>query len=302
MLINFNLEKLDRLLYDFYTITGLTISVWNADFHQISFQPRQMRPFCRTIKSTEKGRLACLFCDQKLCLECSKTEKPAKHVCHAGLIDVAFPIKYKDSILGYIMFGQISQKTEDEMLQIIERLARELCLDGERLTEEYQMLIRYDENLIDAAANILKQATRYLWLSEYIDIVYDADAAKIDEYIRKNLSRNIMVDTLCREIGIPKKRLYVISHQNFGMPIGEYIGSVRIGEAKRLLETTDLSIQQVSYAVGIEDYNYFAKFFKLRVGLSPLKYRKEFPFHLHDNKTSTFGGTLGATKIPKANS
>ena len=60
------------------------------------------------------------------------------------------------------------------------------------------------------------------------------------------------------------------------MPIGEYIGSVRIGEAKRLLETTDLSIQQVSYAVGIEDYNYFAQFFKLRVGLSPLKYRKEF--------------------------
>ena len=284
MLINFNLEKLDRLLYDFYTITGLTVSVWDADFHQISFQPREMRAFCRTVKSTEKGRLACLYSDQKLCMECSQTEKPAKHICHAGLVDVAFPIKYKDSILGYIMFGQISQKNEDEMTPIIRRLSEELALDGERLTKEYQSLIRYDEDLIDAAANILKQATRYLWLSEYIDVGHDAKASQIDEYIRKNLSGHVLVDVLCRDLGIPKKRLYAISQRNFGMPIGEYIASVRLSEAKRLLETTDLPIQQISYAVGIEDYNYFAKFFKLRVGLSPLKYRKEFPFHLHDNK------------------
>ena len=39
MLINFNIEKLDKLLYDFYTITDITISACTADFHQISYQP-----------------------------------------------------------------------------------------------------------------------------------------------------------------------------------------------------------------------------------------------------------------------
>ena len=281
MLINFNIEKLDKLLYDFYTITGITISVWNADFHQLSFQPHEMRAFCRTIKSTEKGKHACFLSDRELCLACSKTEKPVKHVCHAGLIDMAFPIKYKDNILGYIMLGQISHKSEEEMQHIIKSLGKALGVNTSLLTEEYRELIKYDEILIDSAVNLLKQATRYLWLSEYIDIGYDATASKIDEYIRKNLGEDITVALLCRELNIPKKRLYAISHQNFGVPIGEHICDLRIAEAKRLLETTDLPIQQIACTVGIHDYNYFAKFFKLRVGSSPLKYRKEYPFNLH---------------------
>ena len=285
MLINFNMEKLDRLLLDFYTLTGITISVWNTDFHQISFQPREMRAFCRTVKSTEKGKHACFLSDRALCLECSKTERPTKHVCHAGLIDMAFPIKYKDDILGYIMFGQIADKSAAEMAPIIRRLGKTLGLDASRLAEEYGALERYDEVRIDAAANILKQATRYLWLSDYIDIDHDEGAAKIDEYIRAHLKESLSVDTLCHALNMPKKRLYAVSHRNFGMPIGEYIGALRIGEAKRLLESTDLSIQQIAASVGIEDYNYFAKFFKLRTGISPLKYRKGFPFNLHtDNR------------------
>ena len=281
MLINFNIEKLDKLLYDFYAITGITISVWNADFHQLSVQPREMRAFCQTIKSTDKGKRACFLSDQKLCMESCKTGKPTKHICHAGLVDLAFPIKYKNNILGYIMFGQISDKSEEEMQHVIKSLGKKLGVDTDRLTEQYRELAKYDEGLIDSSANILKLATRYLWLSEYIDIGYDATAIKIDEYIHKNLGEDITVDLLCRELNVSKKRLYAISHQNFGVPIGEHICDLRIGEAKRLLETTNLSIQQIAAAVGIQDYNYFAKFFKLRVGSSPLKYRKEFSFNLH---------------------
>ena len=283
MLINFNIEKLDKLLLDFYTLTGITISVWNTDFHQLSFQPREMCAFCRTVKSTEKGKLSCFLSDQTLCLECSKTERPTKHVCHAGLIDMAFPIKYKDDILGYIMFGQIADKSEEEMRPIIKRLGKTLGIDSDRLTEEYGALVTYDEKRMDAAANILKQATRYLWLSDYLGIGYDEGASKIDEYIRTHLCEELTINSLCHALNIPKKRLYAVAHRNFGVPIGEHVSALRIHEAKRLLETTDLSIQQVAAAVGIQDYNYFSKFFKLRVGISPLKYRKGFPFNLHEN-------------------
>ena len=281
MLINFNIEKLNSLLYDFYSITGITISVWNSEFQQLSFQPRKMCAFCRTIKSTEEGKRACFLSDQKLCLECGRTDKPSKHVCHAGLVDLAFPIKYKDTILGYIMFGQISDKSEKEMQPVIERLGKTLGIDTNVLTEGYRELIQYNEDIIDSAARILKLATRYLWLSEYIDIGHDAIASKIDEYIQTHLSEKITVSTICQAVNIPKKRLYSVSSQNFGIPIGEYITLMRINEAKRLLESTDLSIQQIACMVGIQDYNYFSKFFKLHVGTSPLKYRKQFPFNLH---------------------
>ena len=281
MIINFNVENLDKLVYDFYTITGITISVWDADFHQLSFQPREMCAYCKTIRSTEKGRLACFINDRKLCTESEKTGKPTKHICHAGLLDLAFPIKHRNNILGYIMFGQIPNKSEEEMKCVIQKLSNDLGLDTAKLTSAYQMLAKHDEKLIDSAANILKQATRYLWLSEYIDVGYDDTASKIDEYIRQNLGENITIDSLCREFRLSKKRLYAVSRENFKVPIGEHICNLRIDEAKRLLESTDLQIQQIAAKVGIFDYNYFSKFFKLRVGSSPLRYRKEFPFNLH---------------------
>ena len=87
------------------------------------------------------------------------------------------------------------------------------------LTEGYRELIQYNEDIIDSAARILKLATRYLWLSEYIDIGHDAIASKIDEYIQTHLSEKITVSTICQAVNIPKKRLYSVSSQNFGIPI-----------------------------------------------------------------------------------
>lgn len=280
MLINFNMEKLNKLLHDFYSITGIAISVWNADFQQLSVQPQEMYAFCRIIKSTSKGKQACFLSDKKICSDCSKTGKPTTHTCHAGLIDVAFPIKYKDTVLGYIMFGQIAEKSEKEMQVTIARLAKTLGVDKEALTKGYKQLIKYDENVIEAAANILKLATRYLWLSEYIDI-YDTTAASIDEYIQDHMHEDITVGLLCRVFTISKKRLYDIAYRNFGVPIWEYICTVRLNKAKHLLTSTDYPVKQIADMVGINDYNYFTKFFKARVGTSPLKYRKGFPFNIH---------------------
>ncbi len=282
MPINFNVQKLDKLLYDFYSLTGLTISVWDANFQQLSFQPKEMSAFCRCIKSTEKGKRRCFLSDQSLCMECSKTDKPTTHYCHAGLIDIAVPIKYHDSTMGYMMFGQIAAKESEEMMPRLESLSRELGLNCEELQRSYEKLLRYDRSKTDAAANILKLATRYLWLSEYIEIGYNTTATQIDDYIKTHVSEEISVKHLCTHFGLSKKRLYEISHEAFGVSIGEYVTSVRIREAKRLLTSTDYSINRIADMTGIKDYNYFSKFFKAHVGTSPSRYRKEFPFNLHD--------------------
>lgn len=278
MLINFNIEKLDKLLYDFYRITGLTISVWNAQFTQLSYQPKEMRSFCRIIKSSLEGNRRCYLSDKQLCIECGKTGKPATHYCHAGLIDTAIPIKFKNTIMGYIMFGQVIDSDKSKLNPILETLSRELDLQYNILSDSYNELEVYDEDKIISAANILKTATRSLWLSEYIEIGYNTTASKIDSYIRTHLDEALSVNRLCDEIGISKNKLYETSHQSFHMPIGEYITVARIDEAKQLLNSTDYPITQISAMVGIKNYNYFIKLFKTKVGLSPLKYRKAVQF------------------------
>lgn len=274
MLTNFNIEKLDDLLYDFYRITGLTISVWNAQFTQLSYQPKEMRSFCRMIKSSPEGRRRCFVCDQQLCMACAETGKPTTHRCHAGLIDTAIPIRYKDTVLGYMMFGQVTDTDPAALNPMLDTLSHELNIPYDRLASSYHELEVYDEERIVAAANILKTATRYLWLSEYIEIGFNTTASKIDGHIRAHLDEPLSVKRLCEEFGISKNKLYETAHQNFHMSIGEYITAARMDQAKQLLSTTDHPITQISAMVGMKNYNYFIKCFKATTGLSPLKYRK----------------------------
>ena len=59
-----------------------------------------------------------------------------------------------------------------------------------------------------------------------------------------------------------------------GVAPHEYLTSLRIEKAKDLLVHTHYSIAGIARAVGIEDQNYFSRFFKKQTGISPTEYRK----------------------------
>jgi len=62
-----------------------------------------------------------------------------------------------------------------------------------------------------------------------------------------------------------------ITNKNYS----KYLSKLRIDNACRLLESTSMSIEQIAYKTGFNDYYYFSKVFKKITGLSPLKYRKK---------------------------
>ena len=55
MVIEFEKERLEQLLSDFYKVTEMTISIWDADYNQLVFRPKEMAAFCQMIKSSPKG-------------------------------------------------------------------------------------------------------------------------------------------------------------------------------------------------------------------------------------------------------
>ena len=280
MVINFNIERLDKLLYDFYRITGLTVSVWDKNLNMLGYQPKEMCGFCRKIREYPEGKLRCFLSDKAVCEECAATGKPATRICHAGLVDNAVPIKFQNEILGYMMFGQVVSEDKKKAYPKIKKLSCDLGIEYDQLLMLYGELDTYDEEKISAAASILKMSARYLWLSEYIEIKNDPMASMVEDFVHRNISGDLGVQMICAEVGVSKNRLYRISHESFGMPIGDYIASVRVKEAKKLLTTTDLSISIICEKVGIQDYNYFSKFFKAHTGVSQTRYRRSYPFEM----------------------
>jgi AraC-like DNA-binding protein len=55
-----------------------------------------------------------------------------------------------------------------------------------------------------------------------------------------------------------------------------YLQSLRISQARRALETTDLSVEEVAHNVGYTDTSTFRRLFARTVGMSPSEYRRSF--------------------------
>lgn len=57
------------------------------------------------------------------------------------------------------------------------------------------------------------------------------------------------------------------------MNLREYINTIRIEEAKRLLLTTNHSVSDVAGMVGYDNISYFSTVFRKYAGMSPIDWR-----------------------------
>jgi transcriptional regulator GlxA family with amidase domain len=56
----------------------------------------------------------------------------------------------------------------------------------------------------------------------------------------------------------------------------DYVQTLRIEEAKQLLEAEKTPVDQIAFEVGYEDPNSFRRIFKRLVGVTPARYRQRF--------------------------
>ncbi|CAN7688600.1 helix-turn-helix domain-containing protein [Variovorax sp. LjRoot130] len=61
-----------------------------------------------------------------------------------------------------------------------------------------------------------------------------------------------------------------------GMTPMEYVQTLRIEEAKHLLETTEAPVEAIAGEVGYDDAAFFSRMFRRAVSLSPAQYRRRF--------------------------
>lgn len=97
---------------------------------------------------------------------------------------------------------------------------------------------------------------------------------KIISYINKNLSAKITLADISEMTHFSTVYCDTVFGNEVGQPIIDFLISRRIEQAKKLLMDQTIPLQKLSALVGFEDYNYFSRVFKRRVGISPSTYRK----------------------------
>ena len=281
MIYKFDIKKLNEVLKDFYTVAKVTMSVWDSDFNQLTFYPNPMATICSEIKRDKEGKKKCLESDVHACRMAASSGEAFTFTCHAGLVDTVVPIYDNAELIAYIMFGQIRDR--EQILSNIENV-KYLCnkynINEEIIEDYYKRLPVLDRNQINSISNLFKMCIPYFYTSHAIKPEENALVSSIENYIIKNLTSNLSVDDLCDKFQITVSTLYQISHKYFKTSIKDYIIGQRIDKAKHYLTTSELSISQICEKIGFNDYNYFIRTFRKRVGCTPLSYRKKFPLNI----------------------
>lgn len=102
-----------------------------------------------------------------------------------------------------------------------------------------------------------------------------ATLTAITEIILSNLDKeSLNADTIAEELSMSKVQLYRKLKAIVGMTTTEFIRSVRLDQARYLLKTSSLSVQEVMYACGFVTKTYFFREFQKRYGLTPGEFRK----------------------------
>ncbi len=92
-------------------------------------------------------------------------------------------------------------------------------------------------------------------------------------YLEKNFMSDITLEEAAGEAGLSSFYFSKLFKKVKNITFIEYLTSLRIEEAKKLLKETNMSIREVSENIGYGDQNYFTRVFKKVTGMSPSVYR-----------------------------
>lgn len=247
MNIIYDIPKLERILTDLSVLTDVRMGFCDSEGKQlINTSPRD--DFCSRLQKDRKNLIKCRQSDADILEKCKNSKKIERHICFAGLCDLAMPIIKQGTVAGYILMGRICTP-ESKQIENMPKFS-------------YEKL----ESFTDLLPQILFESAIHIERESLIE--------QAVEFIGKNLTGELSVTVICNALHTSKNCLYHAFHSEYGCTVNEYISKMRLDRAKDLLATTDLTVYEISQAVGINNYTYFCKLFKKNEKISPLAYRK----------------------------
>lgn len=139
-----------------------------------------------------------------------------------------------------------------------------------------------EENYEAVCQNLLEVLLICMLRNENITIIQNSntilnrECVQIKNYLDAHYSEDINLDFLAELTHMNKFYMAHAFTKHTGLSPINYLLRKRIQEGKSLLESTSLSIADISAALGFSSQSYFSQAFKKISGKSPNQYRKDF--------------------------
>ncbi len=105
----------------------------------------------------------------------------------------------------------------------------------------------------------------------------DAEVLRVQNWLDEHFGQPLLIDELAGALRLRCAQFQAaLLKEATGYTPLAYLQTLRLEKAKQLLETTRMSLDSITFAVGYEGHNLFRRLFQQRVGLLPAAYRKKF--------------------------
>lgn len=104
----------------------------------------------------------------------------------------------------------------------------------------------------------------------------DAIAEKTKVWLAAHISENNLITRAATELGMSESSLARRFKTANRVSLIGFIQEVRIERAKDALELTSMPVERISDLVGYRDSSYFRRLFKIKTGMTPKEYRKNY--------------------------
>lgn len=270
--LKMNREEIISVLKDLHEATNFRMSLHDNDFNEIAAYPEARLPFCALVHKNRDEYEKCLNCDKEACREAQGRRNAIIYKCRYGLTEAISPLYNFGTLTGFLMMGQVGDETLDEA-KLQRKIAKLAKTDKEAL-DAVNSVPKVSRKTTETYVRIMTLCARFLTLSNAIPAKKLSLGEATKKYISENYGKKVSIMDICHECGCSKSTLLSTFKKQYGATVGEFLTEYRLGEAKRLLEEGELSINEIAHATGFYDQSYFSKVFSQKCGISPSEYRK----------------------------
>ncbi|MCR4954845.1 MAG: response regulator [Treponema sp.] len=158
--------------------------------------------------------------------------------------------------------------------KLIEKLGGDIkTLNPEILQRKFvDDAVQNQENFTKILEQVLNFALEYRdskMTGKYGDVILKAKRFIEENYADQNTTLTTVADEVC----LSPNHFSTIFSQECKTTFIEYLTSVRIENAKRLMRETEMKGYDIAYECGFSDPHYFSYIFKKNTGLSPREYK-----------------------------